>query len=267
MVRASILGGVLVNLLLTLGLCMALGGFRHPVQTFNRGRAGINGAMLFMAVTGLGITSLYKFERPAGLHLETLSALVSAVFLIVYMLGLVFSIGTHKGLLSPTDAEIESASDAQEGEKRPLRIWLVLIAATLLVAWFSNRLVGTVEPLARQAGLRPTFIGLVFLPVIGGAPEMFSAILLARRNQMDGAVEIAVGSSLQIALFIAPVLVLVGALIARPLTLVFSPTQMALLFLAVGLTSVVSLDGETTWYEGVLAIAMYAIFSILLLFL
>ncbi len=264
-VKASIVGSMLANLLLTLGVCMIVGGTRRPFQHFNQAKAGVNSTMLFMAVTGLAVTSVYALRHTVQWRAEALSIGVSTVFLIVYILGLVFSMGTHRALFT----QVEGESETRRGRmsKREVRAaWFDLASATLLVAPLSDFLVHTVQPLAQGIGLRPDFIGLIFLPLVGAAPEFFSAIVLARRDQMDGSMEIAVGSSLQIALFVAPVLVLSGAMMGRLLNLVFTPIELMMMFLAAILTALVSLDGETNWFEGTLVTATYLLFAILFLF-
>ena len=260
-VKASIIGSILANLLLTLGVCMFVGGLRRPLQTFNQMKAGLNSVMLFVAVIGLTITSIYSFSRPHVSGAEPLSIGVSIVFLLVYLLGFVFSLFTHRTFLAAADRRQDIV--LPPGSVRTVAI---LIATTILVALVSDELVKTLIPLTTQWHLNEQFVGLVFVPVIGVAPEFFSAILLARANRMDGSVEIAVGSSLQIALFVAPVLVLVGALTGRPLTLVFTGTEVVVIFLTTILVSLVSLDGESHWYEGMMVVATYAIFAMLFFF-
>ena len=260
-VKASIIGSILANLLLTLGVSMFVGGLRRPLQTFNQMKAGLNSVMLFVAVIGLTITSIYAFSRPRVPSAEPLSVGVAIVFLLVYVLGFVFSLFTHRTFLAAKDHRQEIA--VPPGFMRTVAM---LMIATVLVALVSDELVKTLIPLTTEWRLNEQFVGLVFVPLIGVAPEFFSAILLARADRMDGSVEIAVGSSLQIALFVAPVLVLVGALSGRPLTLVFTGTEAVVLFLTTLLVSLVSLDGESHWYEGMMVVATYAIFALLFFF-
>ena len=264
-VKASIVGSMLANLLLTLGVCMIVGGMRRQFQHFNQVKAGVNSTMLFTAVAGLAVTSVYALRHGVTWRTEALSIGVSTVFLVVYILGLVFSMGTHRALFTQTEGEA-APGNRRMSRKEIKTAWFELAVATLLVAPQSDLLVHTVQPLAQGIGLRPDFIGLIFLPMVGAAPEFFSAIVLSRRNQMEGSMEIAVGSSLQIALFVAPVLVLSGALMARPLNLVFTPMEVIMMFLAAILTSLVSLDGETNWFEGTLVTATYLLFALLFLF-
>ncbi|PWI58334.1 calcium/proton exchanger [Sulfoacidibacillus thermotolerans] len=261
-VKASIVGSILANLLLTLGLSMIVGGMRRRVQSFNQIKAGVNSVMLFVAVIGLTIMSIESLIAPQVMGKEALSIGIAIVFLIVYFLGFVFSLFTHRTYLAAGDHGQQARVEAQ-------RVWLhigILLTATAIVAVLSDQIVATLTPLARQLHLTDQFVGLIFVPLIGATPEFFTALLLAKNNRMDGSVEIAVGSSLQVALFVAPVLVLVGWAWGRPLTLVFSAIEVIVVFLATILVSLVSLDGESHWYEGIMVTATYVIFALLFYF-
>jgi len=262
-VKASIMGSILANLLLTLGICMMVGGLRKSVQQFSSKRAGVNSVMLFLAVTGLTITSIAALLHPSHAdRTEALSLGVAILFVIVYVLGFFFSLRTHRSFLAnwevPQEKETPVLSVPQSAA--------ILGIATVLVAFVSDQLVSAVEPLGVSFGLSQQFIGLIIIPLIGIAPEFFAAVMLARQSKMDGSVEIAVGSSLQIALFVAPILVLVGQLSGHPLTLVFPLAQVIVIFLSTFLVTLVSLDGETHWYEGVMVTATYLIFALLFYF-
>lgn len=263
-VKASIIGSVLANLLLTLGVCMTIGGVRSHVQQFSRQRAGVNSVMLFLAVSGLTITSIAAFLHQGGASARTvpLSVGVAVVFLVVYVASFVFSLVTHRSFLAGWEG---GDGTERRALSTPVAV-SVLIVTTVLVALISDRLVATVTPLGASFGLSQQFIGLILIPLIGIAPEFLTAVMLARRDQLDGSVEIAVGSSLQIALFVAPLLVVIGLFFSHPLTLVFPPVEVAVIFLATILVSLVSLDGETNWYEGVMVTATYVIFALLFYF-
>ena len=262
-VKASIIGSFLANLLLTLGACMIVGGMRKPVQHFNRARAGRNSVMLFVAVTGLTIASIDSYRHSVVHHFGGLSMGIAIVFLFVYVLGFVFSMFTHRIFLAPIEEMEESGAGYYNS---PGIAALILVLATVLVAMISANLVDTVTPIAALAHLSPSFIGLIFFPIIGMAPEFFSATMLAVRDQMDGSIEITVGSSLQMALFVAPILVLLGTAFGRPLTLVFPTTDVVSVFLSTILVTLVSLDGESHWFEGVMMVAAYLIFGLLFFF-
>ena len=256
-VKASIIGSVLANLLLTLGVSMMVGGGAKGVQQFNRRRAGLNSAMLFVAVIGLTTASVFSFLRFRTSGTEALSVGVAAVFLLVYVGGFFFSFLTHRTFLA------ELSGEGEPVKASPILEFLLLFAATVAVALVSDQLVATIEPVAVHLRLSQQFIGLVFLPLIGVAPEFFAALTFARNGEMEGSVESAVGSSLQISLFVAPLLVIVGLFMGRTLTLVFTPAQVTVLFLSTILVNIVSLDGETHWFEGVMVVATYVIFALM----
>jgi len=249
--KASIVGGVLANALFTLGMAMVVGGMHKPLQTFDRRRAGVSGAMLFVAVSGLVLPGIVGATRGAR-YTQALSLCVAVTFVCVYALGIL-----HAGM-------------DRRGQRPPrargmLPVVATLAGATALVAVASDDLVSVVMPVAHAWGVAPAFVGLVLLPLVGVAPELFAALSFAVRDQMDASVEMAVGSSLQIALFIGPVLVLVGALAGKTFAFDFTPVEMAGLVMAAILMSLVAADGETHWYEGVLVLAAYAIFGALFL--
>lgn len=261
-VQASIVGSVLANLLLTLGVCMMIGGITQKVQVFSRARAGLNSVMLFIAVFGLSMTSLYQYFGTHAGHAKALGVSISIVFLLIYALGFVFSFFTHRSFLMPVE-EI----GATERQTEPL--WphlLELIVATFLVSLVSEGIVGAIEPLSVRFSIPESFVGMILLPLIGIAPEFFSAILLARRGNLDGSMEIGLGSSLQIALFVAPALVLIDTAMRGSFTLVFTPVEVLVLFLSTLLVSLVSLDGETHWYEGMMVTAAYVMLGLLFFF-
>ncbi len=261
-VKASIIGGVLANLLLTLGISMMIGGGATGVQQFSRRRAGMNSAMLFVAVIGLTTSSIFSFLKFRASGTESLSIGVAAVFLIVYMGGFLFSFLTHRSFVSHFAEEDNTPAVKQ----KLLPDILMLFAATVVVAFISDQLVGSIQFVSSEWKLSEQFIGLVFLPLIGIAPEFLTAVIFARQGKIEGSVEIAVGSSLQISLFVAPLLVIVGLLMGKSLTLVFTPAQVVVLFLSTVLVNIVSLDGETHWFEGVMVVATYVIFALMFFF-
>lgn len=260
-VKASIIGGVLANLLLTLGVSMVVGGGAKGVQQFSRRRAGMNSAMLFVAVIGLTTASIFSFLHFRTSGTEALSIGVSTVFLVVYFGGFLFSFFTHRSFL----ADFSEDNKIQFGQL-PVRGIVLLVSATAIVALVSDQLVSSIVPIAHQLKLSEQFIGLVFLPLIGIAPEFFAALLFAKNRKIEASVEIAVGSSLQISLFVAPLLVIVGLVMGRPITLVFAPAQVVVLFLSTILVNLVSLDGETHWFEGIMVVATYVIFALMFFF-
>ena len=270
MVRASIIGAILANLMLATGIAFFLGGLRYHTQEYNSGAARLYSSMMLISAVSLGVPSAFnRFFSPDGtLHEEKLVNLGTAfILLAAYALYLVFLLKTHPDFFKSATA---TASDAQHegGEWSAGRAIASLVAASVLAAWMSEILVGAAEGTGRALGMSEVFIGVVFLAVIGGAAESGSAIAMARRNKLDLTVWIALGSSIQIALFVAPVLVLVSGFIApQPLELSFTRAELGTLFLSVLIGAIVAGDGRSHWYKGVQLILVYAMMALLFYFL
>jgi Ca2+:H+ antiporter len=262
LVKASITGSILGNLLLVLGMAILFGGIRHGTQNFNRKQAGNNSVLLVLTVVILLIPSLLSHyignvEIP-DLRVETLSIGVAAVMIILYGLGLLYS---YKVVGGP---EVEEEAH----EKNALKRWrlrealLILGLSTLGVVYLSEALVGAVEPVVNTLGLSEFFIGLIIIPIIGNVAEHVVAVQMALKNKMTLSVEIAIASSLQIALFVAPLLVFISLLIGNPLTLVFNPLELIALIAGVLIAALVSADGESNWLEGAELLAIYIILAL-----
>jgi len=270
MVRASIIGAILANLLLATGVAFLLGGLRYHTQEYNSSAARLYSSMMLISAISLGIPSAFnRFFSPEGtLPEEKLVNLGTAIVLLAaYGLYLVFLIKTHPDYF-------QSAAVAEEQHGEHGEAWSVgratgtLVGASLLAAWMSELLVGAAEGTGQALGMSEVFIGIVLLAIIGGAAESGSAIAMARKNKLDLTVGIAMGSSIQIALFVAPVLVFASAFIApRPLELAFSRAEIGALFLTVLVGATVASDGRSNWYKGVQLILMYAMIAILFYFL
>jgi len=271
MVRASIIGSILANLLLATGVAFFLGGLRHHTQEYNAGAARLYSSMMLISAVSLGVPSAFnRFFSPAGtMHEEKLVNLGTAVVLLVsYVLYLVFLLKTHPDYF-------KSASvDAGHGEHEHGSQWSVgravgsLVGASALAAWMSEILVGAAEGTGKALGMSEVFIGIVFLAIIGGAAESGSAVAMARKNKPDLTIGIAMGSSIQIALFVAPMLVLLSTFIApAPLELSFSRAEIGTLFLGVLIAAIVSGDGRANWYKGAQLTLVYAMIAILFYFL
>jgi Ca2+:H+ antiporter len=258
LVKASVTGSILGNLLLILGLSLMAGGLRRPILTFNRTAAGTGGAMLLLAVVGLVFPALFAASHP-GASTETSTHLSEGVALVLgltYGLSLVFSLVTHRRLF-------QTASGPEAQAHEPLgKAILTLGAATAVVALQSELLIGATESVVTRLGLSETFLGLIVIPLIGNAAENTSAVVVARRGQLDLALSIALGSSTQVALFVAPVLVGVGVLIGQPMHLVFTAFEVLALGFAALIVTVIALDGESHWFEGAQLLAVYAILAI-----
>lgn len=260
LVRASITGSIIGNLLFVLGLSFFIGGIRHPIQTFNLRVARSHAAMLMLGVgVAFVVPSVFTRASAHGHSSYTLSFGVGAVSLVVYLLGLLFSLFTHREVLAYVETEESHTDDA------PYRLWpavLLLLVATLLVSIESDWLVGDVRFIASGLGWSEIFIGVVVVAIIGNAAEHASAVWMAWKNRMDLSLEIAVGSTLQVAMFIAPVLFFVGLLMGHPFQLVFSLPELIGMVTAVLLVVVLLVDGESNWLEGAMAVGAYFVLAV-----
>ena len=269
MVRASLIGAILANLLLALGVAFLLGGLRHHDQTYNPAAARVYSSMMLIAVISLAAPSAFSrlLASEDTLREQNLLNLVLALILMAaYALYLVFMIGTHRDFF--VGAGAAEAPHAEAPRWSMPRAIASLVGASALAAWMSEILVGAAEGTGTALGMSQAFVGIVFLAIVGGAAESGSAITMGRRNKMDLAVGIALGSSIQIALFVAPLLVLLSyALAPAPLDLAFGRLELGCLFLAVLIGAMVAGDGQANWYKGVQLITAYAIMALLFYFL
>lgn len=261
LVRASLTGSILGNVLLVLGFSILLGGLKNGLQKFDRSHAGINATMLLLAVAALVIPSIFGHTIDVVNHnaVEYLSLGVAGVMIVLYALSLVVQLRRPEGKSQPAHAP------KAKGAKRPwpLPVALgVLLGATALIAWMSEILVGSVEHVIAQVGISEFFLGIIIIPLIGNVAEHLVAVQVARKNQMELSLAISVGSSLQIALFVAPLLVFVSLIMGNPLTLMFNQFELIALMAAVLIGGLVSLDGESNWLEGAMLLAIYAIIAL-----
>jgi Ca2+:H+ antiporter len=270
MVRASIIGAILANLMLATGVAFFLGGLRHHTQEYNAGAARLYSSMMLISAISLGVPSAFnRFFSPEGtIQAEKVINLGTAfVLLAAYALYLIFLLKTHPDFFQSAAAKGEE--HGHEGAQWGLGVTIgSLVGASVLAAWMSEVLVGAAEGTGQALGMSDVFIGIVFLAVIGGAAESGSAIAMARKNKLDLTVGIAMGSSIQIALFVAPVLVLMSGFIApQPLELSFSRAEIGTLFLGVLIGTIVAGDGRSNWYKGIQLILVYVMIAILFYFL
>src|SRR6267142_1183186 len=269
MVRASLIGAILANLLLALGLSFLLGGVRYRDQKYNAAAARTYSTMMLIAVISLIVPSSFSqtFASQSTIRQEQLLNLgVAVVLLLAYGLYLVFALKTHPGAFASVDTE----SEAHEHGKQWSAARAVggLLGAAVLAAWMSEILVGAAEGTGKSLGMSQTFIGIVFLAIVGGAAESGSAVAMARKNKVDLTVGIALGSCIQIALFVAPALVLMSyALAPQPLELAFGRAELGALLFAVLIGAMVSGDGRSNWYKGVQLITVYLIMAFLFYFM
>ena len=261
LVKASITGSILGNVLLVFGAAAVVGGYRRPVQTFNRTAAGVGTTMLLLSVIGLLVPALLHRVASPSVELR-LDTEISIVLFVTYALGLVFTLKTHREAFGPSEADAAHAAHANErGSVRGAL--LLLLGSTAAVAVVSEALVGSVSATARDLGLTQVFVGVIIVALIGNAAEHLSAVTMAAQDRMDTAIAISVGSSTQIALFVAPLLVFLSYLIApAPMDLLFTPFEIASLGVAVLSIAFIAHDGETHWMEGVQLLAVYAILAL-----
>ncbi|KAF0653758.1 calcium/proton exchanger Cax [Cyanobium sp. Copco_Reservoir_LC18] len=270
-VKASITGTVMANLLLALGLSMLVGGIGRSEQRFQPVVARVNGSAMTLAVLAILIPSLRGMvgDGAGGLDAgaaESFSLFVAWVLLAVYALTLLFSLRTHRTLYAVAEADLGVDGEATHGDggasKPPLLPWVaVLLAATVGLAYASELFVGVVETVTESLGLSALFTGVVLLPLLGGAAEYLTAVSMARKDKMDLAVSVALGSTLLVGLLVVPVLLLVAPLLGHPLDLSFNAYEVVAVATAVLVSNLVSLDGRSDWLEGVLLLAAYAILA------
>lgn len=263
-VKASITGSIIGNILLVLGLAILAGGVKFKSLKFNRTAASLSTTLLALSAIALIMPALYHrlSESATGNPAEqTLSVEIAVVLAVVYVLSLIFSLHTHKHLY--VGEHSEASEEALGMTHVPLwRATLILLVATVFVAIMSEFLVGSVEHTAEKLGMSDVFVGVFLLAIIGNAAEHSTAVLMAMKNKMDLAINIAVGSSLQVALLVAPVLVFASYLFGRPLDLVFTTFEIAAVALSAGIVNLIALDGESNWMEGVLLLAVYGILGL-----
>ena len=256
-VKASLTGSIIGNLLLVLGLSFLLGGLKHEEQTYNARAASIHATSLVLAVTALLMPALFAHSQNTDTFIqrEVVSGTVAAVLIVLYVAALVFTLVTHEHLFrTPSPDEHATWS-------RNRAIW-VLLAATALVALEAEFLVSSLEPALEDLGLSELFVGLIVIPIIGNAAEHSSAIMFALRNKVDVTLEIAIGSSTQIALFVAPALVFISLLVGHPMDFIFSTFEVAAVALSTVLVFMISTDGRSNWLEGAQLTGAYVIMAI-----
>jgi Ca2+:H+ antiporter len=264
MVRASLVGAILANLLLALGVSFLLGGLRFHQQRFNATAARAYSTMMFLAAVSMTVPSAFSrvFAPNGSIRQEQfLNIGIAVLLLVAYGLYILFSLRTHTAAFASVDSD---ASEHHEGQWSVARAVITLLAASVFAAWMSEILVGAAEETGKALGMSQLFIGIVLIAIVGGAAESGSAIAMARKNKMDLSVGIASGSCIQIALFVAPILVLASYFVApQPLELAFGRAEMGSLFIAVMIGSLVSGDGESNWFKGVQLITVYAIIAMM----
>ncbi len=266
-VKASLIGSIIGNLLLVLGASFLAGGIRHKVQEFNSIGTTSQTTTLSIAAIALVVPTVFYAEGGGRITQEledTLSLAFALVLLLLYFLSLVFSLGTHTMLFGTEEAT--SGSDADFHIEKPWSIGKsvsLLVGSSALIAWMSELLVGSVEQASHAMGMSQVFVGVIVVALVGNAAEHSTAILMAIKNRISLSLGIALGSSIQIAVFVAPLLVLLSyAIAAHPMDLVFSRGQIIVVIFSAFIVNQVLADGKSTWFDGVQLLAVYAIIAI-----
>lgn len=268
LVRASIVGSIIGNLLLVLGASILAGGIKHKIQTFNQDQAESHAINLLLATLSLAVPAIFveAYHRSTSAEnpdVKNLSLWVSGILLVVYLASLWFSLRTHEALFR--DCEEEAEADPPVWSKATA--FAVLGAATFFVAIESEFLVGSVQGAALRLGVNPIFIGIIVVAIIGNAAEHSTAVWMAMKNKMDITMNIAIGSSTQIAMFVAPTLVFASLFLGHPLTYIFTVPEMTAIGFSVIITTFIAGDGKCHWLEGAQLLAAYAIIALAFFFL
>lgn len=259
-VMASITGSIIGNLLLVGGLSILLGGFKYKRQTFNIHDAAHNAGILVFALIVSFIFPLVFSSKLDPFSVKILSTVIACVMILIYLFSLLFRLITHRGVYKvQNEGALEQVLDDEHPEWGKGRSILILAVTTVIVSIISERLVGTIRPVGLMVGWSELFIGIIIVAIVGNAAEHASAVLMAVKNRIDVAVEISVGSTLQIAMFVAPVLVLISWGFSTFMPLVFPITEMIAMSLATLLTISITADGDTNWFEGAMLLAAYVI--------
>jgi Ca2+:H+ antiporter len=264
LVKASITGSILGNILLILGFSLLLGGRRHGVQVFDHRQAGMSATMMTLSIIALGIPTVFGTavgQRNVG-PVEQMSISVAIIMILLYVLYLAYSfVADHGGTSAAVDEEHHEV-------KWSLSVATVLlVVATVFIAWLSEILVGVVEPTVEALGISEFFVGIIIVPFVGNVAEHLAAIQVAVKNKMDLSLAISLGSSMQIALLVAPLLVFISLVVGHPMDLIFNPFELISLGFGVLIATFIALDGESNWLEGAQLLAVYTIIAFAFFFL
>ena len=257
-VKSSIAGSIIGNILLVLGASMFIGGLKHKTQNFNINVVETTSSMLLFSLIGLCVPAFFTHTINPNLlntRYEGLSLVVAIVMFILYILSLIFSFFTHKDLYATTTEE-----EGHESKWSLKKSIIILVISTVIIAIESEFLVGGIEDITSKLGLSEFFVGIILIPIIGNAAEHSTAITMALKNKMDVAIEIALGSSLQIILFVAPVLIFLS-LLFTPMSIIFNPFELVYLIASVIIANKVASDGQSNWLEGAQLMAVYFIIA------
>ncbi len=252
-VKASIIGSVIGNVLLVLGASMLLGGLKNGVQSFSATIAGVNASMLAIVATAITLPTIFATTGPdeGPGPTESLSIEVAVVLLVLYVLYLIYYFRSPEG-----DVTAGGEGEVLFGRMASL---VLLLLSTAAVAYVSEAFVGAIEPLVEEIGISELFVGVILVPIVGNVAEHVVGVQIAYKNNMDFSMAISLGSSLQVALFVTPILVFLGPFLGHPLDLVFTPLELGALVASVIVTAFVALDGRSNWLEGAMLCGVYAI--------
>jgi Ca2+:H+ antiporter len=265
-VKASITGSIIGNILLVLGLSLLAGGLKNGFQRFGRRAASVSVTMMTIAVIGLVIPAIFAqaIEARSHIAIEYLSIGVAIALMLGYVLSLIFTFRLPIKTKHEMPGDMTTTEHAAWGLKRALAVLSVSVVA---IAVLSEILVGAIEPLVRENGLTELFVGVIVVPIIGNAAEHLVAVEMALKNKMEIALGIALGSSMQIALFVAPLLVFISLIAGNPMSLVFNAFELAAMSAAVIIAALIALDGESNWLEGAQLLIVYVILALAFFFL
>jgi Ca2+:H+ antiporter len=255
-VKASIIGSIIGNVLLVLGASLLLGGLKNGAQTFSATIAGINASMLAIVAAALSLPTIFAATTP-GPSPTTLSIEVAVVMFVLYVLYLIFY------LRSPEGGVATGEGHAPFGRTASL---VILLGSTAAVAFVSEAFVGAIEPLTEEFGISELFVGVILVPIVGNIAEHLVGVQIAYKNNLDFSMAISLGSSIQVALLVTPILVFLGPLLGHPLRLVFTPLELGALAAAVVVTGFVALDGRSIWLEGAMLCGVYVIAALAFFF-
>jgi Ca2+:H+ antiporter len=279
LVKASISGAILGNILLIFGLSILAGGFKYKEQFFNRENSGLQASMLFLAIIGLAVptvlaNTVYLKDGSGGMNVENqvsvqiLSDVLAFLLLAVYIAGILFTFFTHKHVFTQPISREHQKEEEKGSKEKHITHWskkksfLLLGLSMAGVIVVSEILVGSVEATTEEFGFGELFVGAIIVGIVGNAAEHSSAIMLARKGKIDLSIGIAAGSGTQIALFVVPILVIAGIIMNKPFTLVFTLYELATIFLAAIILNLISNDGKSNWFEGAMLTVVYIIIAI-----
>lgn len=259
MAKAALIGSIINNMLLVLGVSIILGGVKYKEQKFNKNIAKTNFNMLLLAIASFTIIfSINNYTSLSEVMLNSIGVKISIILICIYLLGLIFSLYTHKNLFVLGDLEEIEEVKGQNSYKNVIYI----IVISILLYFISEKLIVNINLFTKEKNISPEFIGIMLLPILGNIGENISAIMCAIKNKVNASLEIAIGSSIQIALFATPILIIFGYFWGVNMNMIFSSIQMVMLFIAVIMSYIVFADGKTYWFEGCILVAIYVIVTI-----